>query len=120
MPPSTVIASGRIASSSVAAAAGSDPGRTRRIAPPFATTTGTPANASSDGPLRVIVYQKSGLSVGLVVGQIHDIIEHTLDLQSGAHGSGLLGSTVVQGHITDLVDAAAVLHAAGFTNARAA
>lgn len=81
---------------------------------------GTPATATSDGPLRVIVYQKSGHAVGIVVGQIHDIIEYTLDLQPGSPSSGLLGSTVVQGHITDLVDVTAVLHAAGFTTARAA
>ncbi|MGC4073097.1 MAG: chemotaxis protein CheA [Nibricoccus sp.] len=81
---------------------------------------GTPSAATSDGPLRVIVYQKSGHSVGIVVGQIHDIIDQTLDLQPGSQTSGLLGSTVVQGKITDLVDVAAVLLAAGFTTARAA
>jgi two-component system chemotaxis sensor kinase CheA len=81
---------------------------------------GTTATATTDGPLRVIVYQKFGHAVGIVVGQIHDIIEHTLDLQPGSQTSGLLGSTVVQGKITDLVDVTAVLHAAGFTTARAA
>ncbi len=80
----------------------------------------TAATSAADGPLRVIVYQKSGHSVGIVVGQIHDIIEHTLDLQPGSQTSGLLGATIVQGKITDLVDVTAVLHAAGFAPARAA
>ena len=66
------------------------------------------------GNVQVIVYQRAGRSVGLVVDQIRDIIDERLDLQPGSASPGILGSAVVQGKITDLVDIAGVLSSAGF------
>ena len=70
--------------------------------------------AEKTGSLQVIVYQRDGRSVGLVVDQIRDIIDEHLDLQAGSASPGVLGSAVVQGKITDLVDISGVLNSAGF------
>ena len=70
--------------------------------------------AEKTGSLQVIVYQRDGRSVGLVVDQIRDIIDEHLDLQAGSASPGILGSAVVQGKITDLVDISGVLNSAGF------
>jgi len=80
--------------------------RLHRHLPGATATTG-------DGQLQVIVYQRSGRSVGIVVDEIHDIIEDRLELQPGSASPGILGSAVVQGRITDLVDIADVLRSAG-------
>ena len=72
------------------------------------------------GPLQVIVYQQAGHNVGLVVGEIHDIIEDTLEIQPGTASTGILGSAVIQGKITDLVDVPGLLRSAGIVVHQAA
>ncbi len=62
---------------------------------------------------QVIVFQHRDRTVGLVVGQIHDIVEEAVALQPGTASPGLAGSAIIQGHITDLVDVPAVLSATG-------
>ena len=57
-----------------------------------------------DDTMRVIVYSDHGRSVGVVVGKIIDIVEEAVTLKKGAVGQGLLGSTVVQDKVTDLLD----------------
>ncbi|HEY3756181.1 MAG TPA: chemotaxis protein CheW [Opitutaceae bacterium] len=71
---------------------------------------GTTDQGASE-PLRVIVYHDQGRSVGLVVGQIHDIVEHDGAGQKNGRAPGLLGSAVIGGRITDLIDVPAILHA---------
>ncbi len=81
------------------------------------------ANAAperSGGTLQVIVYQQSGHHVGLVVGEIHDIIEDTLEIQPGTASTGIVGSAVIQGKITDLVEVPGLLRSAGITVHQAA
>ena len=57
-----------------------------------------------DNTMRVIVYSDRGRSVGVVVGKIIDIVEEAVSLKKGSVGQGLLGSTVVQDKVTDLLD----------------
>ena len=54
--------------------------------------------------LEVVVYTENGRSVGIVVDRIVDIVETTLAVTRPAGRSGLLGSAVVQDHVTDLLD----------------
>ncbi len=70
--------------------------------------TGVPSD-----PLQVVVYSEAGRRVGLVVDQIHDIVEETVVIEaSGSGGGGILGSAVVQGRVTDLLDVRGVVRAA--------
>lgn len=59
--------------------------------------------------LRVIVYTDQGRSVGVVVDKIIDIVEEVVTLKEGLVGRGLLGSTVVQDKVTDLLDVEGVI-----------
>ncbi|MGC3961408.1 MAG: chemotaxis protein CheA [Verrucomicrobiota bacterium] len=62
--------------------------------------------------LQVVVYTSHGRSVGLVVDRINDIVEADLSVQHKSHAPGLLGSLVVQGKVTDLLDVSAVIRSA--------
>jgi two-component system chemotaxis sensor kinase CheA len=52
----------------------------------------------------VVVYREQGKSVGLVVDQITDIVEERIAVRSECHGGHLLGTAVVQGKVTDILD----------------
>ncbi len=58
----------------------------------------------TDTPLQVVVYTEEGRSVGLVVDRILDIVEDTMSIQRKSSQSGILGSAVIQGKVTDLLD----------------
>jgi two-component system chemotaxis sensor kinase CheA len=60
----------------------------------------------------VVVYAEQGRSVGLVVGRINDIVQQTLTVNRAASRDGILGSTVIQDHVTDLLDVAGIIRAA--------
>lgn len=76
--------------------------------------------AESDLPLQVIVYRRGEQSFGLVVGEIHDIIEEVVEIQPGSRGPGIVGSAIVQGRITDLVDVPGLLRNSGAGDSLAA
>ncbi len=59
--------------------------------------------------LQVVVQTDGDRSAGFVVGRILDIVEATLDVKRTTKRDGLLGSAVIQGHVTDLVDLPAIL-----------
>jgi two-component system chemotaxis sensor kinase CheA len=71
-----------------------------------------------DGPgepgetVQVVVHSENGRSVGLVVEQILDIVEQELTARSDLEEHGLVGSAVVQDHITDLLDVRSAILAA--------
>lgn len=67
------------------------------------------ASATEDS-LQVIVYTENGRSVGFVVDQILDVVEETITVRRKAHRSGVLGSAVVQGRVTDLLDVHGVIN----------
>ncbi|PAW85461.1 MAG: histidine kinase [Pedosphaera sp. Tous-C6FEB] len=72
---------------------------------------GASANPAAD-PLQVVVFSEAARSVGLVVDQIHDIVEETVVVEPSATDCGILGSAVVQGRVTDLLDVRGVVRAA--------
>jgi len=59
--------------------------------------------------LPVVVYSAAGRNLGLVVGRIEDIIEDTVTIQNKNHRSGILGSAVLQGQVTEMVDVPAIV-----------
>jgi two-component system chemotaxis sensor kinase CheA len=65
---------------------------------------GMNTSREKEDTIRVIVYSSRGRSVGVVVDKIIDIVEEAVTLKKGSVGQGLLGSTVVQDKVTDLLD----------------
>ena len=77
----------------------------------LADTLGEMGNSDAD-ELNVIVYQSSRGAVGLVVDEIIDIVEETIESHCGSVRSGLLGSAVIGGRVTDILDVNSVLESA--------
>ena len=59
----------------------------------------------------VLVLTHEGLSFGLVVNQILDIVEDALEVQSPATRGGVQYSAVIADHVTELLDVPAILRA---------
>jgi two-component system chemotaxis sensor kinase CheA len=76
--------------------------RLLQLSSPEAATTG-------EERMQVVVYSESGHSVGLVVDRIIDIVDEKLVLQNPAQRRGVLGSSVIQKRITDLLDVPSVV-----------
>jgi two-component system chemotaxis sensor kinase CheA len=62
-----------------------------------------------DANLQVIVYSEKGRSVGFVVEQILDVVEETITVRHKAARTGVTGSVVIQGQVTDLLDVHGVI-----------
>ncbi len=62
--------------------------------------------------MQVIVYSDHGRSVGVVVDKIIDIVEESIKVKKGSAGHGLLGSAVIQGKVTDMLDVEGVIRQA--------
>ncbi len=67
------------------------------------------ADGDRDVPLQVIVHAIGRRSVGLVVDDIHDIVRTSVEVDTSMRRRGTLGSVVVAGRVTDLVDVAGVI-----------
>ena len=74
---------------------------------------GTGSGLRDDEPLQVIVYSGSGNSVGIVVDRILDIVQQRLEIGKQVTRAGLLGTAVVQGRVTEIVDIDRVVQLAG-------
>jgi two-component system chemotaxis sensor kinase CheA len=61
------------------------------------------------GPLQVIVHTDRDRSVGLMVDQILDIVEHPVSGIEPGSRAGSAGCVVIDGRVTELVDLAALL-----------
>jgi two-component system chemotaxis sensor kinase CheA len=61
--------------------------------------------------LDVVVRTVDGRSVGLVVGRIVDIVEQDVQLGAAGHRAGVLGSTVIQERVTDVLDVGVLVDA---------
>jgi two-component system chemotaxis sensor kinase CheA len=59
--------------------------------------------------LDVLVYARDQQPIGLVVGRILDVVEGDFVLRQRSTRFGFLGAEVIQGRVTDLIDASAVL-----------
>src|SRR5262249_58475546 len=57
-----------------------------------------------DDTVQVIVFVDGARRVGLLVGQIVDIVEDTVTVKKTSQRPGVLGSAVVGGKITDFLD----------------
>ena len=55
-------------------------------------------------PIQVVVYTHEGRSIGLVVDRILDIVDEAVSIRRDGGRNGVLGSAVVQGKVTDLLD----------------
>ena len=74
---------------------------------------GEPAEAGSeDEKIQVVVYTDQGRSVGLVVDRILDIAHEKVVAQKHAGREGTLGSVVVQGRVTELLDVRGIIQTA--------
>jgi two-component system chemotaxis sensor kinase CheA len=73
---------------------------------------GGEADKDSKDVVEVVVYSEQGKSVGLVVDQIIDIVEERIAVKSDRHGDHLLGTAVVQGKVTDILDVRGVIESA--------
>ena len=78
---------------------------------PFHYLQWEPPAALAD-PMQVVVYSEQGRSIGLIVGQINDIVETALTVKRDAPRRGIAGSAVIQDKVTDLVDVPGIIRAA--------
>jgi two-component system chemotaxis sensor kinase CheA len=58
----------------------------------------------TEGAQPLLVFSDGGRSMGLVVDEIVDIVEDKLDIQVGSETMGVLGSAVIKGQATEIVD----------------
>ncbi|MFK7894619.1 MAG: chemotaxis protein CheA [Myxococcota bacterium] len=69
--------------------------------------------------VHVIVYKSGEQSIGLVVDEILDVVEERVEIQQCSKMNGVLGTAIVQGELTDLVDIESiVLSELGITSAQ--
>ena len=59
---------------------------------------------TEDEQLQVIVYSGNGNSVGLVVGEIDDIIEQELTIQRKSISPDIIGSAIIKDKVTEVLD----------------
>lgn len=71
--------------------------------------------AVSRDPMHAVVYTSRGHSVGFVVDQILDIVEEDITVKRSTKHHGILGTVVVQGRVTDLVDVEGIIRNADQT-----
>ena len=57
-----------------------------------------------EGTQPLLVFSDGGRSMGLVVDEIVDIVEEHLDIQVGSDRQGILGSAVIRGQATEILD----------------
>jgi two-component system chemotaxis sensor kinase CheA len=67
----------------------------------------SPASRYPDGdPLPVLIFSERGRSVGLIVAEIVDVVEDQLTIELTSQRPGLLGTALILGQITDVLDTA--------------
>lgn len=69
--------------------------------------TAVPRSAAS--PVSVIVYAQDGRNVGLLVDEVLDIVDDNVLLTRNALRPGTLGAAVIQGRVTELLDAPSLI-----------
>jgi two-component system chemotaxis sensor kinase CheA len=60
----------------------------------------------SEGSQPLLVFTDEGRSMGLVVDEIVDIVEEKLDIEVASQRPGVLGSAVIKGQATEIIDIA--------------
>ena len=64
----------------------------------------TSVRIKSEGTQPLLVFSDGGRSMGLVVDEIVDIVEDKLDIEVGSDRPGVLGSAVIKGQATEILD----------------
>ena len=59
---------------------------------------------ATQGAQPILVFADDGRSMGLVVDEIIDIVEERLNIEVGGSASGILGSAVIKGQATEVID----------------
>jgi two-component system chemotaxis sensor kinase CheA len=72
-------------------------------------TLGYMPGAEPTDTVQVVVYSEHGRMVGFVVDRILDIVEQVATVHQSSDRSGIVGSIVVQGAVTDLLDVAEII-----------
>ncbi len=68
--------------------------------------TGDAVRIREEGGNPMLVFSDGGRSVGLVVDEIVDIVEDRLDIEDGGDRQGMMGTAIVRGRATEIVDVA--------------
>jgi two-component system chemotaxis sensor kinase CheA len=58
----------------------------------------------TEGSQPILVFADDGRSMGLVVDEIIDIVEERLNIEVASAQQGVLGSAVIKGHATEVID----------------
>jgi chemotaxis protein histidine kinase CheA len=74
--------------------------------------SGPSAPGAEGEKIQVVVYSDQGQSVGLVVDRILDIAHEAVKIQKHSGRQGTLGSMVVQGRVTELLDVKGIIQRA--------
>ena len=64
----------------------------------------TGGSVASSGVQPILVFADDGRSMGLVVDEIIDIVEERLHIEVAGSGEGILGSAVIKGQATEVID----------------
>jgi two-component system chemotaxis sensor kinase CheA len=59
---------------------------------------------ATEGAQPILVFSDDGRSMGLVVDEIIDIVEEPLHIEVAGSSDGILGSAVIKGHATEVID----------------
>ncbi|MDA9435066.1 hybrid sensor histidine kinase/response regulator, partial [Bradyrhizobium sp. CCBAU 51627] len=59
---------------------------------------------ATQGAQPILVFADDGRSMGLVVDEIIDIVEERLNIEVGGSAGGILGSAVIKGQATEVID----------------
>ena len=77
----------------------------------FSGMSEEPATASADS-IHVVVYNEGDRSIGVVVGQILDIVDEVVQTSGSTRGA-IAGCAVIQQKVTELVNLEALVHSTG-------
>lgn len=61
-------------------------------------------SVQTSGAQPILVFADDGRSMGLVVDEIIDIVEERLHIEVAGHSEGILGSAVIKGQATEVID----------------
>jgi len=84
-----------------------------QLMPLISMSGAPPGDDAGRGRQTVLVFSERERSLGLMVDAILDVVEERLDVQAGQGRPGFLGSAVISGKVTDVIDTGWWLRQAG-------
>jgi two-component system chemotaxis sensor kinase CheA len=76
-------------------------------------SAGEPDRAGTYDPVHAVVFADAGRNLGVIVDRIIDIAEDVVEVRRESGVAGLLGSAVIGGKVTDLLDIRSIIEMAG-------